>query len=88
MAIQKKDKKKATAIIVNTREKTWDKDEKISYQQVVELAFDSCSDDENVVYTVTYSNGASPKKEGSLVKGKSVKVKDGMLFNVTQTNKS
>lgn len=81
-------KEKEVTIIVNTREKTWDKNEKISYEQVIELAFGSYSNDENIVYTVTYSKGNNPKHEGSLVKGESVKVKEGMIFNVTQTNKS
>jgi hypothetical protein len=79
--------RKEVTIIVNTREKKWDKKE-ISYKEVVVLAFGSYSDDPNVVYTVTYSKGERPHQEGSLVKGESVKVKDGMIFNVTQTNKS
>ena len=74
-------------IIVNAREKKWDKKE-ISYREVIELAFGSYSDDENVVYTVTYSKGQDSHKEGSLVKGGSAKVKEGMIFNVFQTNKS
>ena len=74
-------------IIVNTREKKWDKKE-ISFEEVVKLAFGSYSEDPNVVYTVTYSKGHEHQREGSLVKGKSVKVKCGMIFNVTQTNKS
>jgi len=78
---------KEVTIIVNTREKKWDKKE-ISYKEVIELAFGSYSDDENVVYTVTYSKGPDSHKEGSLVKGESVKVKDGMIFNVFKTNKS
>ena len=86
MANQKNDKE--VTIIVNTREKIWDKSEKISYQQVIELAFGSYSEDENVVYTVTYSKGDNQNHEGSLVKGESVKVKEGTIFNVTQTNKS
>lgn len=83
----KGEKDKEVKIIVNTREKTWTKKE-ISYDEVVTLAFDTPSNDENVVYTVTYSKGPDSHKEGSLVKGDSVKVKDGMVFNVTQTNKS
>lgn len=74
-------------IIVNARPKVWNEKE-ISYKQVIELAFGSYSDDENTVYTVTYSKGEQPHHEGSLVKGGSVKVKEGMIFNVTQTNKS
>lgn len=78
---------KEVTIIVNSREKTWNEKE-ISYKQVVILAFDSYSDDENTVYTVTYTKGEESRHEGSLVKGESVKVKEGMIFNVTQTNKS
>ena len=84
---QQKEHDKEVTIIVNTREKTWNKNE-ISYEEVIVLAFGSYSNDENVVYTVTYSKGPDSHHEGSLVKGGSVKVKDGMIFNVTQTNKS
>ena len=84
---QQKEHDKEVTIIVNTGEKTWNKKE-ISYEEVIVLAFGSYSNDENVVYTVTYSKGPDSHHEGSLVKGGSVKVKDGMIFNVTQTNKS
>lgn len=84
---KQKEHDKEVTIIVNTREKIWNKKE-ISYEEVIVLAFDSYSNDENVVYTVTYSKGPDSHHEGSLVKGGSVKVKDGMIFNVTQTNKS
>lgn len=81
------DHHKTVTIIVNTRPKEWDKKE-ISYREVVELAFGSYSEDENVVYTVTYTKGHEPHHEGSLVKGGSVKVKDKMIFNVSKTDKS
>ena len=74
-------------IIVNGRKKIWEKKE-ISYEEVIVLAFGSYTDDPNIVYTVTYAKGDKPKHEGSLNKGESVKVKDGMIFNATQTNKS
>lgn len=80
------EEKHSTIIIVNTREKEWNEKE-ISYDEVIKLAFDTSADDENVVYTVTYAKGENPH-EGSLVKGKSVKVKKGMIFNVTKTRKS
>lgn len=80
-------KKKDYKIIVNAQEKSWGEKE-ISYKEVVVLAFGTYSEDPNVVYTVTYSKGDKPHQEGSLVKGKSVKIKNGMIFNVSQTNKS
>lgn len=75
------------SIFVNSREKKWNK-RTISYEEVIILAFGTYSDDNNIVYTVTYSKGTEPHHEGSLVKGQSVKVKKGMVFNVTQTNRS
>ncbi len=83
-----RDHDKTVTIIVNTRPKEWEKNADISYREVVELVFGSYSEDEGVVYTVTYAKGHGNHPEGSLVKGESVKVKDGMIFNVTQTNKS
>lgn len=74
-------------IIVNTREKKWDKKD-ISYEEVVKLAFGSYSSDLRIVYTVKYSRGPEHHREGSLVKGHSVKVKWGMIFDVTQTDQS
>jgi len=74
-------------LIVNTREKKWDK-ETISYKEAVILAFGTFSDDENVTYTIDYSRGPKKNPEGSLTKGESVEVKSGMIFNVTETRKS
>ena len=78
---------KQFTIVVNAREKTFTGRE-ISFNQVVELAFGSVSPNPNVVYTVTYKRGEGNKPEGSMEKGDTVKVKDGMIFNVTQTDKS
>jgi hypothetical protein len=74
-------------IIVNTREKTWN-EKKITYEEVISLAFGSYEDNPNIVYTVTFAKGEESKREGTLVKGKDVRLKDGMIFNVTRTDKS
>lgn len=81
------EKHKDLTIIVNTQKKDWDR-ERISYEEVVKLAFPSDPKDDNIVYTVDYSRGPHGHQEGSLVKGQSVPVKDGMIFNVTKTSKS
>jgi hypothetical protein len=81
------DHEKNFKLIVNTREKTWDK-ETISYKEAVILAFGTYSDDPNTTYTVDYSKGPKENPEGSLTKGQSVEVKNGMIFNVTETHKS
>ena len=74
-------------IIVNGREKVV-VDKKISFTQVVELAFGTTAIDENTIYTVTYSKGEDKKSKGTMVKGDTVTVKSGMIFNVTATDKS
>jgi hypothetical protein len=78
---------KSVTIIVNTLPKEWD-EKKISYQQVIILAFGSYSEDPKIIYTVEYFRGEKDQHEGSLTKGENVKVKDGMVFNVTKTDQS
>jgi len=78
---------KVTTILVNAREKEWH-EKNINYDQVIVLAFGSVSSDPNVSYSVTYKKGDNEKPEGIMVKGDDIKVKDGMRFNVTQTNRS
>lgn len=77
---------KEVTIIVNGREKQVAKDD-ISFAEVVALAFDTPPSNDTL-YTVTYKRGHGNKPEGTLVEGQSVKVKEGMIFNVTATNKS
>lgn len=81
------DGKKEVTIIVNGRERTWPKGN-ISFEQLVEIAFPSQPSGPEYSYTVTFSKGGDRKPHGSLVAGESVKVKKGMVFNVTQTNRS
>src|SRR5438045_2761612 len=79
---------KKVTIIVNGRPREVEK-EKISFEEVVLLAFPSAQlQNPDFEYTVTYAKGPKDNKEGTLTKGKSVQVHDGMTFNVTETNKS
>lgn len=80
-------KGKEMTIIVNAREHKWN-EKMISYEEVIKLAYDTYTPDDNTAYTVTFKKGDDTKKEGSLVAGESVKVKDEMIFNVTKTSKS
>ena len=75
-------------IIVNAQKKTVTK-KVLTFNEVVELAFGQIPpNSEAVTYTVSYRNGPHSNPEGSMVEGQSVKIKDGMIFNVTKTNKS
>ncbi|HKY09691.1 MAG TPA: multiubiquitin domain-containing protein, partial [Candidatus Binatia bacterium] len=74
-------------IIVNGREKEWAK-KKISFEEVVAIAFPVPPAGQCIVYTVTYHQGPPHRPEGTLTEGDSVKVRDGMVFNVRFTDKS
>lgn len=78
---------KETSIVINGRPTTVTEKE-LSYSQIVALAFDPPPSGDNVVITITYRRGQGDKPEGTLIEGQTVKVKDGMIFNVTSTDKS
>jgi hypothetical protein len=80
-------KPKEYKIIVNAREKVW-KEASISFEQVVALAFGTYDPNPNKGYTVTYSKGPKPNREGTMVRGSVVFVKNNMIFDVTATDKS
>ena len=78
---------KDITIVVDGREKIVAGKE-LSFAQLVALAFDTPPTGENIVFTITYRRGHGDKPEGSLVEGETVKIKKGMIFNVTATDKS
>lgn len=69
-------------IIINGRpKKVPDKD--ISFDEVVALAFNPVPP--NAIFTVTYSHGNTG---GSLLSGQTTPIRNGMIFNVTETGQS
>lgn len=84
----KQDKDKTVTIIVEATPHQWPKGEDISYAQVVTLEFPDFPQHPERTYSVTYRKGEGKKHEGVLSPGASVKVKDGMEFNVTDTGQS
>lgn len=79
---------KVITIVVEGTEHPWPKNEDISYDQVVTLEVPDYAQHTDITYSVTYRKGHGEKPEGILVKGASVKVKDGMIFNVSETGQS
>lgn len=73
-------------IVVNGSKKTWNH-ERIDYSQAVDLAYPP-PHTPTELFTVQYSHGPRENPEGTLVKGHSVKVKNGMEFDVLRTDKS
>lgn len=74
-------------IIVNTRRKEVT-GPKISFEQVIQLAYDDPPTGAQVCFTITYRRGVPSKPEGSLLEGQCVEIQKGMIFNVTSTDKS
>jgi hypothetical protein len=72
-------------IIVNTRPKEF-VGQKITYDEVVQLAYPGEHQSEMTVFTVTYANPHG--HDGSLASGEDVHVTEGMVFNVVKTNRS
>lgn len=78
---------KEYTIVVNAREKVVAA-KTLSFAEVIALAFDPPPSGPNIMFTITYSRGEGNKPQGSLVEGEAVTLKEGMIFNVTATDKS
>jgi hypothetical protein len=74
-------------IIVNGQKKTVTT-RMVSFNEIVKLAFPTPPTGANILYTVSYEDGPRVNPQGSLKEGQSVVVKNGMIFNVTATDKS
>ncbi len=79
--------KKTVTIIVEGTPHEWPKEE-ITYAEVVTLEVPDYAQHPEITYAVTYTRGHGNKPEGILSPGGSVKVKDGMIFNVSETGQS
>lgn len=74
-------------IIVEGISHQWQKGE-IKYAEVVTLEVPDYSAHPEITYSVKYRNGHGNKPEGILSPGGTVKVKEGMIFNVSTTGQS
>ena len=78
---------KTVTIIVEGTPHEWVKDE-ITYAEVVTLEVPDYPQHPEITYSVTYKRGHGDKPEGTLSPGGKVKVKEGMIFNVSETGQS
>ncbi|MFC4943791.1 multiubiquitin domain-containing protein [Pseudonocardia sp. GCM10023141] len=81
------DRPRGITIVINARERTIT-DKELTFEQLVALAFPSAPTGENVLFTISFRRGHGNKPEGSLLAGETVKIKDGMVFVVSATDKS
>jgi len=78
---------KTVTIIVEGTSHEWPKGE-ITYAEVVTLEVPDYAQHPEITYSVKYKKGHGDKPEGILVPGASVRVKDGMIFSVSETGQS
>ena len=78
---------KTDTIIVEGTPHEWPKGE-ITYAEVVTLEVPNYSQYPEITYSVKYKNGPRNKPEGVLSPGASVKIKEGMIFSVSETGQS
>ena len=79
--------KETFEIFVNGRKKLVKSDE-LTYEEVLELAFDPLPSGPDVYIKVSFRNGAGRPPEGTLRPGQSAKIQDGTVFDATATNRS
>jgi hypothetical protein len=79
--------KKTVTIIVEGTPHEWPKDE-ITYAEVITLEVPDYLQHPEITYSVKYKNGHGNKPEGILSPGSPVKVKEGMVFSVSETGQS
>lgn len=78
---------KAVSIIVNGQKKEV-AETKLTFEEAVKLAFPTLPPGDNVMFTVRYRHGPKQNPSGTLLEGETVRIKNGMIFDVTQTVRS
>lgn len=82
------DDTKTTTVVVNGRLREVSGKE-MSFDQVVQLAFENPPHGAETIFSVTFRKGGNEHRpEGVMVEGDSVKIKKGTTFNVSATNRS
>ena len=84
--IDVEDHKTVTIVVEGTPHK-WP-EEYITYEQVVALDVPDYPQNPKITYTVRYKGGPRNKPEGTLSRGGTVKVVEGMVFSVSRTGQS
>ena len=61
---------------------------RLTFEDVVRLAYADAIFNADIIYTITFKRGPEQNREGTLVAGQSVSIKNGMIFNAKRTDKS
>ena len=79
--------KKTVTIVVNGRPKEVETDE-VSFDELVDLAFDDPARGPQIVFTITFRKAGGRIEEGELDEGQRLKIQEGTVINVTRTDQS
>jgi hypothetical protein len=60
----------------------------VTFDQLTEITFPGHPNTPDIVFSVTFEKAASKPHHGTLAEGGTVTVKNGTIFDVTQTNRS
>lgn len=61
---------------------------RLSFSELTKLAFPNLFDKALIYFTVSFSRGPKRRREGVLLEGGKIRVVEGMVFNVSATDKS
>ena len=78
---------KSVTIIVNGRPRPVQTEE-VTFEELVELAFDDPQRGPQIIFTITFRKAAGRFEEGELLEGEKLKVTEGTVVNVTRTDQS
>jgi hypothetical protein len=79
--------RRAVEIVINGEQHVVH-EHRLTFEAVVRLAFADAIVNDDIVYTITFKRGPEQNREGTLVAGPSVSIKNGMIFNAKRTDKS
>ncbi|MCV3274141.1 multiubiquitin domain-containing protein [Roseobacter sinensis] len=79
---------KTVTIIVEGTPHDWPKKQEITYAELIALEVPDYSQHPEITYSVKFTKGNGNKPAGVLAPDGSVKVKEGMIFNVSETGQS
>lgn len=78
---------RAVDVILNGEKVTVQKG-RLSFAELTKLAFPGLFGRDQVCFTVSFSRGPKRRREGVLLEGGKIRVVEGMVFNVSATDKS
>ena len=78
---------KRSSIVVNGRQRDVESEE-LTFDTLVNLAFDDPARGPQIVFTITFREAGGRIAEGELDEGQRLKVRDGTIINVTRTDQS